>query len=77
MLEAGGPGAPGVLYAISLVALLLGLVLSIVGLSKRHRISREHHKLAIAGLVISMVSIVAVPFLLIVAFAMFMGDFFT
>ena len=77
MLEAGGPGAPGFLYGISLVALGLGLVLSIVGLSKRHRISRKDHRLAVAGLVISVASIVALPFLLIVAFAMFMGDFFT
>lgn len=77
LLEAGGPGAPGPLYGIAFVALLLGLFLSIVGLSKRHRISREHHKLAIAGLVISVISIVALPFLLVVAFAIFLGDFFT
>ena len=77
ILEAAGPGAPGFLYGISLVALVLGLVLSIVGLSKRHRISRQHHRLAIAGLVISVASIVALPFLLIVIFAMFQGEFFT
>lgn len=77
MLEAGGSGAPGFLYGISLVALVLGLVLSVVGLSKRHRISRQHHKLAIAGLIMSVASIVALPFLLIVIFAMFLGEFFT
>ena len=77
LLEAGGPGAPGPLFGIAFACLLLGFLLSIVGLSKRHRISPERHKLAIAGLIISVISIVALPFLLVVAFAMFTGDFFT
>jgi hypothetical protein len=77
LFEAGGPGAPGPLFGIAFVSLLLGLFLSIIALSKRHRISREHQKLAVTGLVISVISIVALPFLLVVAFAMFMGDFFT
>ena len=75
-LEAGR-GAPGPVYAVAFVALALGLFLSVAALSKRHRMSREHHRLAIAGLVIAVISIVALPFLAVVAVAVLRGDFFS
>lgn len=76
-LEAWSSGAPGPVYAVAFVALALGLFLSVAALSKRHRMSREHHRLAIAGLVISVISVVALPFLAVVAVAILRGDFFS
>ena len=77
MLEASEVLWPGFLLGIGFIAFLAGFVLSIIGLTKRNRIDRQNYKLAVADFVITVVVAVAIPFLVVLAFASFLNDYFT
>ena len=65
----------GLLFAASGIMWLLGLGLSIAALSKQERPSPTHRRLAVAGIVIPVVSIIVIPILLVWALISFINSF--
>ena len=77
MLEATEVLWPGFLLGIGFITLLTGFVCSVVAMTRRRRIDRQSHRMAVAGLVISAVVVVAIPILLLLAFFIFLKESFT
>ena len=70
IFEASDFDAPVFLFGMGFIAVFVGGVLSMVTVSKRSRIDRQNYKLALAGLVITGVVVVAIPFLMALAFSL-------
>ena len=76
ILDASDFDAPVFLFGIGFIALFVGSILSIVGVSKRSRIDQRSYKLSLAGLLITGVVVVAIPLLTALAFALSLDDLF-